>query len=165
MKDKTKKDFRLYILLRTDLQSMGPGRAAAQASHASNAFIHDFGPGSKCERGDVKEWQRQTKQGFGTAIVLGVTKKQIDDFWSCKGLKRYITKGLVVDPDYVIRVNHEIAELLRQNYDGRFCNFKFNYFMADDSSVAISRKEVTCAYIFGEKEELEPFLGALPLYG
>ena len=35
----------LYILMRTDMNSMNPGKAMAQASHASNAFItHSLKP-------------------------------------------------------------------------------------------------------------------------
>lgn len=135
------------------MDSMRAGRAAAQSSHASNAFIHKWG-----QREDVKEWQRQTKQGFGTAIVLGVTKEQMETVLQSK----VIPSGLVIDPDYCIRVNREIAGLLSQNYDGRFCNFKFDY--TNPEIIVISRKEATCAYIFGTKEELEPLLGALPLY-
>ena len=67
------KDLRLYILMRNDLDSMKAGRAAAQASHASNAFIHKFGKNE-----EVKEWANQTPQGFGTAIVLSGDVKDID---------------------------------------------------------------------------------------
>lgn len=155
----TNKDYRLYILMRADLQSLTPGRACAQASHATNAFMKAWG-----SREDVKEWQKQTKQGFGTAIVLGVTIKQLQDLLKDRTFKRIIPGGEVVDPDYCIRVNHEVAGLLHQNYDGKFCNFKFNYDLADEKTVVVSRKEVTCYYVFGTKEELEPWLGVLPLY-
>lgn len=141
--------------MRTDLDSMKSGRACAQSSHATNAFIHRWG-----QREDVKEWQKQTNQGFGTAIVLGVTKEQMETALRSK----VIPSGSVIDPDYCIQVNNEIADLLHQNYDAKFCNFQFNYDLSDEKTVVISRKETTCAYIFGTKEELEPILGALPLY-
>lgn len=41
--------------MRTDLDSMGSGRAAAQASHATSAFTKSFGPNSKCPRQEVKD--------------------------------------------------------------------------------------------------------------
>lgn len=151
------KDYRLYILLRNDLPSMGAGRASAQASHASNAFIHKYG-----KKEEVVKWQRQTSQGFGTAIVLSVNKHQMDVIF--ENLKRHKVKDRVVDPDYCITVNQEVADLLRQNYDAAFCNFMFRFVPGDDKTVVITRKEVTCAYVFGDKEELEPELGALPLY-
>lgn len=57
----------LYILMRTDMDSMNPGKAMAQASHASNAFLHENPHTNK-----VISWSEHTKQGFGTCIVLGV---------------------------------------------------------------------------------------------
>jgi hypothetical protein len=142
---------------------MGAGRAAAQASHAANAFIHAFGNPDKLNRAEVRDWQRQTKQGFGTAIVVGVTKDQIEKLFSRAPLKRWIMKGKVYDPDYVILVNPEVAELMQQNYDGRFCNFTFDYRTAKD--VAIHRNEMTCAFVFGEADDEElAEIRKLPLY-
>ena len=48
----------LYILMRTDMDSMNPGKAMAQASHASNTFVFRFG-----KENLVKQWQGETKQG------------------------------------------------------------------------------------------------------
>jgi peptidyl-tRNA hydrolase len=161
------KDYRLYILMRNDLDSLSPGRAAAQASHASNAFIHKFGPGARLHDNSVDEWQNQTNQGFGTTIVLSASLDQINVILKSKKLCQKFIVGCVIDPDYAIKVTHEIADLLHQNYDAKWCNFKFDYNWSmdeNDKSVKIIRKEVTCAYIFGTKEDLQPFLGELPLY-
>ena len=62
----------LYILMRTDMDSMNPGKAMAQASHASNAFVYRWG-----KEKAVKEWQGETQQGFGTVLVLGVTGDEL----------------------------------------------------------------------------------------
>lgn len=145
---------------------MGPGRAAAQASHASNAFIHKYGYYARKSRNleSVLKWQRQTKQGFGTAIVLSVNETEL---LQCLNKGKRITgiADCITDPDYCIKVNYEVAGLMQQNYDARYCNYTFNY-LADEtrSTVIISRPVITCGYVFGEKEELEPLLGALPLY-
>jgi peptidyl-tRNA hydrolase len=146
------KDYRLYILMRNDLQSLTPGRAAAQASHASNAFIHKFG-----KRADVKEWQRQTEQGFGTAIVLGVDNKQLISIFEQPAIKHWLVKDKVYDPEYVIRVTHEIEQFLDKS-------LKKVEGTSDGNTIAVTRVEITCAYIFGTKEELQPYLGELPLY-
>ena len=67
-------ELRLYILVRNDLESMTPGRVAAQASHAANVFIKSkLFPTRK-----IREWENQTPQGFGTTIVLAASKSQID---------------------------------------------------------------------------------------
>lgn len=158
------KDYRLYILMRTDLPSMGAGRAAAQASHAANAFIHAFGPESKCPRVEVREWQRQTKQGFGTAIVLAATGPQIHYLMAAPPLRNWIMMGKVYDPDYVITVNQEVADLMKQGYTPKFCKYTFD--PRPDKSVAIHRNEMTCAFVFGEPDdEALVEIRKLPLYG
>ena len=63
-----KTDPRLYILMRTDMESMNAGKAMAQAAHAANAFV-DKARGSAV---DISDWTRQTKQAFGTTITLAV---------------------------------------------------------------------------------------------
>ena len=150
-------DLRLCVLVRNDLQSMTAGRACAQSNHAASVFEHKFG-----DRPRVKEWKKQTKDGFGTCIVLAASLEQIEAVLD--KMKKIPIKGWVIDPDYVIRVTHEVAGLLHQTYDANHCNFEFNYDFADENTVPVSRSEKTCAYIFGEKEELNPFLGELPLY-
>ena len=159
-----KRDYRLYVLMRNDLASMTPGRCMAQANHAASVFEHDFGAVSKCQRAEVKEWKAQTKQGFGTCIVLAASLAQIENIFDTGEMKDWIMKGWVVDPEYGIRVTHEVAELLAQNYDAKFCQYTFDYTTADEKTVTVFRKEKTCAFIFGEKEDLEPYLGELPLY-
>lgn len=64
----------LYIVVRTDLTSMGAGKCMAQVAHAANAFTHhldttilDF---DNFTYQSVKRWKDQTTQGFGTTIVL-----------------------------------------------------------------------------------------------
>lgn len=145
--------------MRNDLPSMGFGRAAAQSSHASNALTVKFGL-----RDDVYQWQMQTKQGFGTAIVLSVDKQTMCNI-DCDDLIVKLPHGIVTDPDYVIKVNKEVASLLLQNYDARFCNFKMDYTFENEGFVLVSRSEPTCGYVLGTKEYLEPLLGKLPLYG
>lgn len=69
--------------MRNDLDSMNAGKAMAQASHASNAFVHHFHAymqeknAQPVNLGEVQannkafyEWENETKQGFGTVLVL-----------------------------------------------------------------------------------------------
>lgn len=144
----------LYILMRNDLPSMGCGRAAAQASHASNAFIHKFG-----EREDVVEWSNQTPQGFGTAIVLSASHSDIAEALNeCNDLG-IDTIEKVVDPDYVIPISSEIVPFLNQSE-----RITVEQSATDPNKSFIHRSEVTCAYVFGDKERLAPILGRFPLY-
>ena len=142
--------------MRNDLESMGPGRAAAQASHAANAFIKEYK-----YRKDVKEWEKQTPQGFGTVIVLRVNIEMLKETMS-NLIKSHMgydhPHDKIYDPDYHFTVNKEISFLLKEN--------KFVHLVEEKENdyVIFSKKELTCAYIFGEKEELFPILGHLPLY-
>jgi hypothetical protein len=101
----------LYILMRNDMASMNAGKGMAQASHASNAFVHHYH--AFCQENSVKasrdivkeinagfhEWENATPQGFGTVLVLeakiGEIKPVVDIFKSMD----YIA-GMVHDPTY-----------------------------------------------------------------
>lgn len=145
----------LYILMRSDLPSLSTGRAAAQASHASNAFIHKFG-----DNADVKLWQAQTPQGFGTAIVLSANLFDITET-----LDECINSGLefhdtVIDPDYVVPISSELVRFL--NIEDK--RIKVEPSATDPDKAFIHRSEITCAYVFGDKERLAPILSRFPLY-
>jgi hypothetical protein len=145
----------LYILMRTDLPSLSTGRAAAQASHASNAFIHKFGG-----REDVIRWQAQTPQGFGTAIVLSAGFRDITEtIRECHGAGFGVC-DTVIDPDYVVPISSELVTFLNTD-DTRF---EVETSATDPNKSFIHRSEVTCAYVFGDKERLAPILSRFPLY-
>lgn len=146
---------RLYILIRTDLPSMTTGRAMAQASHASNAFIHKYG-----KRKEVQEWQKETKQGFGTAIVLAASLGEINDvFLQLNALFPNGIQDYVIDPEYGIKTNKEMFDLINPK-KVQFTKTIIN----DDGSVILFKDEITCAYVFGDKDELNDIIGDLPLH-
>lgn len=148
----------LYILMRTDLPSMGAGRAAAQASHASNAFWHKYG-----KRAEAQAWASSTKQGFGTAIVLGATLDQIKEKCAAAIEQKFPT-DTVIDPDYAIAFSSELLPFMRSQSEIASGNAKIEQSEKDPTKYILHREEITCAYIFGEKEALQPILGDLPLY-
>ncbi len=125
----------LYILMRTDLASMNAGKAMAQASHASNAFwkhindtyfdllTDDDTVGLEIER-LANIWQLETKQGFGTVLVLGVNELEMRTAVDVAEKVGYVS-GIVNDPTYPL-------------VDGDFCHF-----LPLD----------TCGYIFGDKND------------
>lgn len=126
----------LYILARTDLASMNPGKLAAQCSHASNAFwkhindeYFDVVPETEITR-LANIWQLETTQGFGTVLVLGVNEIEMRTAVDVAKNLGYVS-GVVHDPTYPL-------------VDGDFCH----YIPLD-----------TCAYIFGDKND--PFLSAV----
>jgi hypothetical protein len=150
----------LYILMRTDLGSLSTGRAAAQASHAANAFWHTFG---KTE--DAKDWAKQTSQGFGTAIVLGATIDQIRECLT--NTKGKFLSACVIDPDYAITFPAELLPFMDKCVIDGINNNRAEFIeqsKTDPTKYILHRKETTCAYILGNKEELSPILGGLSLY-
>jgi peptidyl-tRNA hydrolase len=142
------KDLTLYILMRNDLSSMSVGRCMAQASHASNAFINKYCKYTKHYCVYVKEWQNQTKQGFGTAIVLACNINDINDIITKCKTSKYAC-DFVYDPEYSYLVDEEISKLI---------DFKLHTkspIKRPDGKIILNRKELTCAYAFGDRNDLK----------
>lgn len=133
-------EYVLYILMRQDLPSMNPGKAMAQASHASNAFVSETDSGFR----ELKEWQSQTEQGFGTVLVLGCT---LTDILEIEETKNPFIFGKVVDPTYPYIVNSEIVELIDSTLH------TLDPKQLDSGDFVCFREEVTCAYLFGDKND------------
>jgi hypothetical protein len=146
--------------MRNDLPSMSTGRAMAQASHASNAFISDT---KHLRFLSIKKWQKQTPNGFGTAIVLEVDLPTIHSVF--KSIQKHIGNNgseicynEVIDPEYGVKTTLELYQL----FDRKLIQTGKTIFNGND--VIFFKKEVTCAYVFGTKEELDPILGHLKLH-
>lgn len=91
----------LYILMRTDMDSMNAGKGMAQASHASNAFVQHYmnAVGHKHKPAAINWQHDETTQGFGTVLVLGVNKAQMDTAVDIMDNLGYVA-GCVFDPTY-----------------------------------------------------------------
>jgi hypothetical protein len=130
---------RLYIIVRNDLQSLNPGKAMAQAAHASNQLVHEFG-----DREEVKEWQAQSR-GFGTTIVLAANGLEIKNTINkSKGLifsAFKIPVGLVYDDTYPYITTKEIQRLIPKRVHTAPAMERTN------GEVILFRKELTCGYL------------------
>ena len=118
----------LYILMRTDMESMNPGKAMAQASHASNAFVQSAEPGYNIDETLFNTWKESTPQGFGTVLVLGVTEVQMKtavEIAESFGVDKFPC-DIIHDPTYPLQ-------------DGDTTHF-----------IPVD----TCGYIFGDKDDL-----------
>jgi peptidyl-tRNA hydrolase len=97
----------LYIIMRNDLASMNPGKAMAQASHASNAFVKDASvitdSGWKnFSTKSFENWKCSTNQGFGTVLVLAANIDQIRDIVYSASLSGGYLAEIIHDPTYPI---------------------------------------------------------------
>lgn len=135
----------LYILARNDLASMNPGKLAAQASHASNAFVHHYHAYAQEVQArpvnldtnisvinGFNEWEHATPQGFGTVLTLEGKMGEIETVVKLFKAIGYIA-GVVHDPTYPI-LDGEVVHYIPLN---------------------------TCAYIFVPNKEDDEFAAAL----
>ncbi len=125
----------LYILMRTDLDSLNPGKAMAQANHAFGALkamIRRIG-----RHQDYIAWQETTTQDFGTVIVLGGDEGGIQG--ALDRIARYrspVVAGWVHDPTYPVQ-DGEVTHLIPLD---------------------------TCAFVFGTKAECADVCGQFELH-
>lgn len=131
---------RLYILMRSDMDSLNSGKAMAQSAHAANAFVKSFEGTVRAEIEEgYEEWREQTHQGFGTTIVLDCFNwEEMNAAVSKARVLGYATE-IIVDPTYPVR----------------------------DGGVTHLVPVYTCAYIFNhgvEDVDIQNVLEAFPLY-
>ena len=127
----------LYILMRTDMASLNPGKAVAQGTHATNLFERDVRELRKGfpDAPNVLAYDAWTAdRGFGTAITLSVTGSQLEAL-TAQAVEMGCIAGLCTDPTYPLR-DGDVVHLLNIN---------------------------TCSYIFGNREALSAILGELSL--
>ena len=95
----------LYILMRSDMESLNPGKAMAQAAHAANLFAENIDRRSS----EYKEWINEGN-GFGTTIVLDAYN---DDLLNSiiNDYKEKAPTGIVLDNTYPI-LDGDVVHLL-----------------------------------------------------
>lgn len=96
----------LYILMRTDMESMNPGKAMAQAAHAANAFVRDTDRPEAYTvniQAAVEDWEESTDQGFGTTITLAVPDEKTLREIVGEAQSIELPAGVIHDPTYPIR--------------------------------------------------------------
>lgn len=124
----------LYILMRSDMASLNPGKACAQAAHAMSMLVENFSLGMKNSAELFREWVEQGRY-FGTTIVLSTDDVVPLHSYVGMAMTLKLATGVVHDPTYPIK-------------DGD-CT---HHIPVD-----------TCAYIFGRRSVVEPLLGDLEL--
>lgn len=136
----------LYLIMRNDLPSLNPGKLAAQAAHCANAAVAEA---RRLRNPLLKAWEQQTRQHFGTTIVLG------GSFDTISALRR---AHPVWDPSYPCEIPLEVALALEKVSDHR----------RDWSVMALSkrglflRRELVGAYVLAAERPAE--LEGLELY-
>lgn len=103
----------LYILMRTDMESLTPGKAMAQAAHAANQFQSINIRDEPTSGSQSAEWFNQGN-GFGTTIVLGVDSER--EMWEIvqAAIEDDFEAGVVMDSSYPLR-DGKVVHLLPVN--------------------------------------------------
>ncbi len=91
-----------YVLMRTDLASLNPGKAMAQSHHNYGALKRAIRDGNDMVLAkQYLDWQETTRQNFGTVIVLGGNEGEINDALAYAGrVKARVVCGWVRDDSY-----------------------------------------------------------------
>jgi hypothetical protein len=98
----------LYILMRTDLDSLNLGKAIAQGSHATNMFEQDINDLIQTKTVKNKTidayYQWREDRDFGRCLVVGADIDKIKEIQSLNNnlLNNKYLNGIVFDPTYPI---------------------------------------------------------------
>lgn len=152
----------LYILARNDLDSLNPGKLAAQVAHAAtqlSEFIYNDVDRDSALYVQYKNWIKQAGT-FGTVITLAASKEQLDHFFEGVEVNPYehAAYGCTIDPTYPFIVNKEYLDILSEC--GRIVSFN----KIDDNKYFATRREHTCSWIFGMKSVVSKYVEGLQLY-
>jgi hypothetical protein len=130
-------DPRLYLFVRNDMDSMNPGKAVAQGSHAANKFTWSIMGATyddqKIRTRDVLEafhvWVHQAdiahghmieEQGFGTAITKQVGEQQLFDIIAAARSVGF-PAATAFDPSYPLLDGKKLHELKIHTCGYIFC--------------------------------------------
>lgn len=111
--------YALFILSRVDMASMNPGRAIAQASHATCQFeacARGYAPGDYVMDQElfdegVDEWRKEA-DSFGTAYVYETDLAGLQE--AVVGMDFAYASQITVDPEYFVRdgeVLHRLTDV------------------------------------------------------
>ena len=125
-----------YIIMRTDLDSMNPGKAMAQAAHAQGALKKAIRVKLPLQKAFLA-WSEETCQEFGTTIVLGGNHATLLDVLDrAKRWYPELVCDMVFDPTYPVR-DGDVTHLVPLD---------------------------TCAFVFGDREIAKDLVSALDLH-
>lgn len=153
-------DYRLYVIVRTTLQSMNPGKAQAHSGHAACHFMNRVVMNKKHSlHKQGLEWASQA-DGFGTQINLKATSDaQIHSALEAVAFSpEYIFTGSYVwDPTYPYWVDKEVYNLLPTSLHTLPA-------IEGENDMMCFRNDWTAGWFFGTKEDLQPILKDFKLH-
>ena len=146
-----------YLLPRTDLPSLGHGKALAHAHHAGSHLTWTLAVEPLLAGGtipaEVEAWHR-SGGGFGVCAAIGsagqIPLRTLQAVLKAAEALGQMS-GEIVDTSYPMLVDDEINGLLdKSRLSGESKRVK--------SGWIVLRRETTCGWILGDKEKLEVIL-------
>lgn len=156
-------EYYAYLLVRTDLPSLGAGKAYAHAMHAGNQMtwrevVERLQNKQKVPQ-EILDWHTQGS-GFGTTIALGkdneLPLRVIQDVIGAAQNLGFVADE-VVDPSYPYLVDYELSKLIDPKHN------TLDPVPGPRGYMVHFRRETSCAYVFGEKSALKILLGQFGL--
>ena len=144
------RDLAVYVLVRTDLPSLTPGKAMAQVHHAGVQMMAKYGK-DRMTQEYVTDGNAQGAVYFNTTIVLGAPLADIlERSHAALVAGEHVLCHIVTDPSYPFWVeNMEIANLIPQTDMTKIIK------VLDNGKVLMVREEVTCAWFLGSRTDPE----------
>lgn len=154
-------DYRLYVIVRTTLHSMNPGKAQAHSGHAVCQFYKHVIMDKKHPMHKAGVAWADQADGFGTQINLqGLSDQDILEAYTRTvegSIDTDIISGVTFDPTYPYFVDAEIYPFINADthtlpavrMSGQYMCF---------------RNDWTAAWFFGTKEDLQPILTKFKLH-
>jgi hypothetical protein len=108
-----------------------------------------------------RQWAESTPQGFGTKITLAATYDDIMKLNKTVGnvlSENDFISDNIIDPTYPYIVDEEVVSLI----DERVHTGDPKQLPSGDYLCV--RSEITCAYLFGEEEDIKPLVEHLSLH-
>ena len=178
----------LYLLVRTDLDSMGAGKGIAHGGHGVSKFCTDImhlktqtsdADASMGEQFDNwagsfirKYWEWEGGRGFGVKISKAVNYHQLITAIAVAESIPDLMAGLITDPTYPYIVNREYARLIdhrMQVSDKTLAEEDINPDNAptplgDSGDMLCLREETSAGYVFGPKSVADMVVRQFPLF-
>jgi len=133
----------VYVLIRNDLPSLTPGKAAAQVHHAGVQMISKYGHLPTVQN-YVNSGKSDGADHFSTTITLSATMQDIETAMARIKNVENCVYDIVIDPAYPFLVDPEITPFLTGNQD-------IEYVSSTGDKDLFTRNELTVAWALGDK--------------
>ena len=156
-----KKDLAVYVLARSDLPSLNPGKLAAQSHHAGFQLAAKY-----ASHPLVKEYIKLGKDGgadfFNTTLTISASLSDIEQLINPSTMHGVnCVYDTVVDKSYPFLVDYEAANIIDStNVPG------LHRIKSIGNQILYTRVELTCGYALGDRNDpvFKSLFGRFNLY-